>query len=239
MLNKFFPLLLLLSSFSFAQVFGPKVAVQQVEHNFGEIIQGQKVSYNFIISNSGGDALKIENVKASCGCTVAKPDKTELAPGEGTNIKVTFDSSGKMGNEEKYVYVKTNDPDNSMLKLKINAVVVPPNYQDSTMTSKIIFPEVEHDFGTVVEGKVVDYTFNFKNVGKSTLIIKDIKTSCGCTAALASSKRLKPNEEGTLKVELDTKNRSGKMTRTISVYSNDPKDPIKILKVHADVTKKG
>ncbi len=238
MIKKLFSILLLSTSFCAAQIIGPKVAVQQVEHDFGEITQGQKVTYNFIISNSGGDALKIEDVRASCGCTAAKPEKTVLGPGEGTNIKVTFDSFGKLGNQVKHIYVETNDPDQKLLKLKIKAVVLPKDYSDSVKTSKIIFPESLHNFGTVPEGKVVDYTFNFHNGGNAELIIKDIKTSCGCTAALASSKKLEPNEEGTLKVEMDTKNRSGKMVRTVSIYSNDPKTPVKVLTLSADVTKK-
>ena len=65
--------------------------------------------------------------------------------------------------------------------------------------------------------------------------IKDVKTSCGCTAALVSSKLVEPGDKGTLKVELDTSNIKGKMTRTVSVNSNDPKDPVKVLTVYAQV----
>ena len=65
--------------------------------------------------------------------------------------------------------------------------------------------------------------------------ISDIKTSCGCTAALVSSEKLSPGEEGTLRVELDSKNRKGKMSRTITVKSNDPKEPTKVLTVYADI----
>ena len=70
------------------------------------------------------------------------------------------------------------------------------------------------------------------------LEIKDIKTSCGCTAALASSKLLKPGEEGTIKVDFDTANRFGKTNRTISITTNEPETPVKILTIYADITKK-
>jgi len=49
----------------------------------------------------------------------------------------------------------------------------------------------------------------------------------------------RPGQEGTIQVELDTKNRSGKMSRTITVRSNDPKDPAKILTIYADILKQG
>ncbi len=74
---------------------------------------------------------------------------------------------------------------------------------------------------------------------RSVLTIKDIKTSCGCTAALLSQDSLAPGQDGTIKVELNTKNRSGKMSRTVTVQSNDPKDPAKVLTIYADIVKKG
>ena len=45
----------------------------------------------------------------------------------------------------------------------------------------IQFEEVEHDFGRILEGETVSYSFNFKNSGKSDLIIAEVSTSCGCT----------------------------------------------------------
>jgi hypothetical protein len=66
-----------------------------------------------------------------------------------------------------------------------------------------------------------------------------VKTSCGCTAALISKDNIEPGEEGTIKVELNTKNRSGKMSKTITVLTNDPVDPNKILTVYAEIEKAG
>ena len=61
-----------------------------------------------------------------------------------------------------------------------------------------------------------------------------MKSSCGCAVASVSTKELKPGESATLKVELDTK-RKGKMSRSITVMSNDPNDPNKILTLFADI----
>jgi len=52
---------------------------------------------------------------------------------------------------------------------------------------------------------------------------------------MISSKILKAGEEGTLRVELDTKDREGKMNRNITIQSNDPKEPNKALIIFADV----
>lgn len=231
--------LILLLCFTFitcAQVVGPKASTQQMEYDFGTIEQGKIATHNFTLINTGGDSLRITDVHASCGCTAAKPDKNELAPGESINIKVDFNSAGKMGKQEKWVYVKTNDPDNQELKFKFTGnVIAAVDVKEDLSAPHLSFTESQHDFGTVNEGKVVDYTFKFKNSGKGVLEVKNVSTSCGCTVALISSKTLKPGEEGTLRVELDTKDREGKMNRNVTIQSNDPKEPTQALLLFADI----
>ncbi|UCH65001.1 MAG: DUF1573 domain-containing protein [Ignavibacterium sp.] len=233
-MRKFLTLLILFTSLSFAQLLNPKLVLQQNEHDFGDMVQGEEVSHVFVLSNSGGGLLKINNVKPSCGCTAAMPEKTELGPGESTNLTVSFNSKGRRGKQKKIVRIETNDPENpqQIITIKGNVVVEKAN-NDAQPVLK--FSETQHDFGKIEQGKVVEHTFKFQNTGKSILKINDIKTSCGCTAALVSNEKIAPGEEGTLLVELDTKNRRGKMSRTITINSNDPKEPTKVLTVYADI----
>jgi len=237
MLNKIFVFILCLSFTSFAQLMGPKAASQQMDYDFGNIVEGKVVDHYFVVTNNGGDILKITNVRASCGCTAAKPEKDELKPGESTKINFKFNSAGRLGHQEKYVYVNTNDPDNREMKFKFYGTIVQSEVIKKTDQPRIYFKETQHDFGVVKEGNSYNHTFSFKNTGKATLKIKDIKTSCGCTAALISSKEIKPGAEGTLKIELDTTNRIGRMSRTITVESNDPEEPNKILTIFAEPKK--
>ncbi len=88
----------------------PKAEFSATEYNYGKIKAGEKVTYDFRITNVGKKPLIIRKVKASCGCTAANPDKSELKPGESTTIKVTFDSTGRSGRDSKSVTVITNDP---------------------------------------------------------------------------------------------------------------------------------
>lgn len=85
------------------------------------------------------------------------------------------------------------------------------------------------------EGEKVEHLFQFTNAGKTDLEILDVRTSCGCTAAILSKKILKPGEEGSLKVQFDSSNRSGKVSRTVSLLSNDPVEPTKTLTIFADI----
>lgn len=102
-------------------------------------------------------------------------------------------------------------------------------------TPRISFTQESYDFGNVLQGKVVESTFTFENRGIADLLIKEVTTSCGCTAALVSSNVIKPGETGQIKVSYDSQGRAGKVSRTITIVSNDPVEPIKELTITATV----
>ena len=222
-----FLIFILLAQITAAQNFftqnTPQILSPKPHHDFGEILEGQVVTHLFEITNQGTADLKITKVRATCGCTAAQPAQTELKPGEKTTIKVEFDSSRRLGLQQKLVYVFSNDPKTPEYKLTFNAVVVEKlEAPKGAKVAKLVLEKKQYDFGNVEEGKVVEGKIGFTNAGQATLEIIDVKTSCGCTAALLSSKKLNPGEKGTLKIELDTSNREGILTRTVTLYSNDP-----------------
>ena len=75
----------------------PELSFEKLSHNFGEIIQGESVSHQFVFTNTGQGDLIISNAKGSCGCTVPKWPRKPIAPGEESEIKVTFNSNGREG----------------------------------------------------------------------------------------------------------------------------------------------
>jgi len=102
----------------------PKLVFDEQNHDFGELKQGGKVSWDYHFNNTGKRDLVIRRVKASCGCTAADPEKTLLKPGESSFIKVNFNTNGLLGDEYKTVMVISNDPDTSMHVLTFSAKVV-------------------------------------------------------------------------------------------------------------------
>ncbi|MFZ5948960.1 MAG: DUF1573 domain-containing protein [Stygiobacter sp.] len=239
-MKKLIILLFILGNILFAQFNQPKIEAKKYNHDFGTVVEGQIVITNFEIVNNGSAELKIDKVNASCGCTAAFPTKNILKPGEKTNIKVEFNSSGRLGPQEKYVYVSSNDPLNKELKLSFKCVVVDKSVAKEAKAKlpKLKLSKTEHNFGDVEEGKLVETKIGFKNVGNADLIISEVKTSCGCTAALLSSKKLQPGESGNLRIELDTNGREGKLTRTIVIYSNDPEGPNQVITLIANILKR-
>jgi serine/threonine protein kinase len=81
-------------------------------YNFGTITQGDKVVTEFKITNTSNADITISNALGSCGCTVPEYPKTPIKPGQSGIIKVTFNSTGKKGQQDKTVTVTiTNGSD--------------------------------------------------------------------------------------------------------------------------------
>jgi hypothetical protein len=101
----------------------PKIEFNSKVFEFGEITEGQKVDYVFKIMNKGKKDLLIRSAKASCGCTAANPGSNLIKPGESTDLKVTFDSQGKEGMQNKTVTVISNDPNQATVVLQVTGKV--------------------------------------------------------------------------------------------------------------------
>ncbi len=103
----------------------PEFTFETDNHEFGEIQQGEKVTYAFKFKNSGKAPLVISTASASCGCTVPEYTKDPVQPGEEGFINVTFDSSGKSGMTSKTVTLIANTIPNTKV-LTISADILVP-----------------------------------------------------------------------------------------------------------------
>lgn len=236
-----FPLLLVLAvTYLQAQVTGPKLSVPNDNYDFGDVNEGEKVAHNFTLLNNGDDILVIERVSASCGCTAAQPAQDTLKPGESTNLEVVFNTSRRRGLQKKYVYIVSNSADEKNYRIQFTANVLQREADKDVVkpAPKLRLTTNQYNFGQVPEGDKVTANIEFTNIGTAILDIREVKSSCGCTAALLDKKQLNPGEKGTLHIEFDSANRSGKLTRTVTLYSNDPVQPVQPITLYVNVTKK-
>ncbi len=91
-----------------AKATGATLDLVDKTYEFGEIIQGAKVEYTFKFTNNGSQPLIISNVRTTCGCTVPKWPREPIAPGEGGEIFVVFNSAGKSGAQNKVITILSN-----------------------------------------------------------------------------------------------------------------------------------
>lgn len=103
----------------------PKIEFEKDFHDFGKIIQGEKVTFAFKFKNTGKSLLLISSVSTSCGCTVSDYPKEPIMPGRSGKVDVSFDSEGKRGPQNKTITIFANTQPNSTL-LRIQTMVMLP-----------------------------------------------------------------------------------------------------------------
>ena len=101
----------------------PKISFRETEYIFGEIEEGKKVEHTFAFENSGTKPLFISAVVSTCGCVVAEFPQKPVTKGQTENIKVTFDSAEKIGQQAKTLIIQSNAV-NGEIKLKIKGNVI-------------------------------------------------------------------------------------------------------------------
>ncbi len=102
----------------------PVLSFDNVDHDFGTISEGEKVSYTYTFKNSGEAPLIIQNAQPSCGCTVPEWSKEPIPVGGTGYVKAEFDSNGKPNIQNKTITVTANTwPKVSTLRFK--AMVTP------------------------------------------------------------------------------------------------------------------
>jgi hypothetical protein len=88
-------------------------------YQFGTVDEGKVVEHSFRFRNDGEFPLIINNVSASCGCTIPEWPRDPIAPKEESSILVRFNSKGKPGPQVKTITVYANtEPAYSELRLQ-------------------------------------------------------------------------------------------------------------------------
>jgi hypothetical protein len=99
----------------------PVIEFERTTYDFGEVVQGEKLSYTFKFKNTGKSNLIIFSSEATCGCTTSMPPKAPIRPGETGEIKVVFDSSSQKGKVVKRILVGANTyPAETILTITAN-----------------------------------------------------------------------------------------------------------------------
>ena len=102
-------------------------------------------------------------------------------------------------------------------------------------TPRITFAKRIHDFGVIADGRDYYTTFRFTNTGTGTLVISEVKATCGCTVPTLAKTEYAPGESATLRVTFNPSGKAGAQNKAISVISNAPSQSVTKLAIRADV----
>lgn len=102
---------------------GPRLTLSKREWNFGQLWHGDPCSTEVELRNVGDAALKIIDIKSSCGCATAKPKKKELAPGETDTMTVTYQTTKNAKKVTQTITIITNDPVEPQMRFLVKGEV--------------------------------------------------------------------------------------------------------------------
>lgn len=108
-----------------------EITFEKSTFDFGDIKQGQVVNAVFKFKNTGKEPLILSNVSTTCGCTVPSWPKDPIAPGKSAEISATFNSAGKMGQQNKVITIFSNAK-NGQAQVSIVCNVLPADAPATT-----------------------------------------------------------------------------------------------------------
>jgi hypothetical protein len=169
---------------------------------------------------------------------------TLIKPRETGKITITYDASeiddwgmivsrvgiivnGKTKNEYRLMITANRGEDFSKL-----------TQEQRRNAPKLKFDTTVYNFGTITEGQVINHNFTYTNTGKSDLVFRKIKSTCGCTVVNQDTKVVKPGEKGSLKVTFNSQGKKGAQTQSVLVICNDPVNTVTRLYIRGTVEKK-
>jgi Protein of unknown function (DUF1573) len=88
--------------------FDKYLKLNKTNHDFGKLPQGPTANTEFTVKNISKDTITIENVQASCGCTVPDWTRTPIFPGKSGMIKAVYNTQGRPGSFNKSLTIRTN-----------------------------------------------------------------------------------------------------------------------------------
>ncbi len=202
--------------------------------------QGKK-SEEVEIINTSEEPVKIGFERVPDHITIKAVPET-LAAGAKGKLVATYDAAKK--NDWGFVYdqifVAFNDKVDYKNRISVNA-----NIQEDFNTwsedqkanaAKINVDNKIFDFGSIKQGDLAKHTYYITNTGKSNLIIRKVKASCGCTAITPEKTVIAPGEKTSIKAEFNSRGKSGRQNKSITVITNDPLASNILLRIQGTVT---
>ncbi|HLP74695.1 MAG TPA: DUF1573 domain-containing protein [Bacteroidales bacterium] len=218
------------------------VRFESVQLAFTNIKKTEKKIRVMPVINTSNEPVKIEFENVPAHLTLKVTPET-LKPGQKGLVEGTFDASKNpgWGNVSDIIRVKLNGvpQNNSYYYISANLVEDFSKLSKEELANAPVFKteSLVVDLGKIKGQTQNNVEFKFTNAGKSDLYIRHVRASCGCTAIVdgQQGEAIKPGQSGTIKATFNSGGYSGKVSKAVYVYVNDPLRSEVMLQLSADV----
>ncbi len=204
--------------------------------NLGKIFINQEVSISeFAVVNEGKEKIDFTGVVAPAYVHVTTPQS--LQPGARGLIKITYDAKAKnrYGFQTDNIELKTTDSLNPLKSFSLYATIEEffPTLtaEELAKAPMLAIDQYEVDFLRVKRVPIIENSVSIQNKGKKNIELRYIQSNCSCVVATSDKQVLKPGEAATLSIKFITEGRDGTQNKAITIYSNDPRNPVQRITV--------
>ncbi len=206
----------------------PKIDFDSSDKKFPLIISGETVEIDYTVKNAGDSELRIIEVKPTCGCSSSKLEKNTLAPGEETQITLSFNSTHYQGMVTKSAIVISNDPKMEKARITFSGEVKPIAEVDP----------LPLNFGTLKENQVVTKTITIKPAIPEKFEIVKTQVKGGHVEVLSCTKTINDGSQYELKIKIDPKNDVGRIYERVYVFYGEKRNENIVIGVFGNVEEK-
>ncbi|MEZ5069825.1 MAG: DUF1573 domain-containing protein [Bacteroidales bacterium] len=209
---------------------------------FGNVKNTEVAEKNLEIVNTTESNLTIEFERVPSHIQI-RAEPATLKPGQKGLLVASYDVPGR--NDWGFVIdrmgLKINGVSERNYALVVSANIeedfaaLSPQQLANAPVLQVDNPEFQ--FGTIKQGEDVEHTYILSNNGKSNLLIRSVKASCGCTAVQPEKNMVAPGESVKIKTVFRSAGKMGSQNRTVTIITNDPKQSKMILWVKGEVVK--
>ncbi len=227
-----------------AELYPREIGVLRAKLNhisFAEITENEVKSEDLELVNDTDKPVKVGFRTVPKHITAVAEPETIPANGKG-NLKITYNAkeANTYGFASHRIYLSLNGSNDYNASIGVSATIQEDfsslNAQQLQNAPVARFSEMSHDFGEMKQGDKKDHIFTLTNDGKSELVIRNVRSSCGCTAVAPSKKVIAPGESAPIKVTFDSRGKRGRQSKTVTVITNDPKTPTNMLRISCNIT---
>lgn len=201
--------------------------------NMGKVfIKDEFTVRDFQVMNGGAKPLTFSGKYLGPAYIKIDVHPKTLQSGEKGNIKVSYNGNmkGKYGFQADNVEIFTDDEMNSTKSFSVYATLE-DEFPQLSAADLAKAPQLRVQFSTLDFGKLKPNTaaireVQFYNTGKKELDIKSLQGNCTCITASIEKESIKPGESASVKISLDPQDRKGSLQKALTIYSNDPQNPV-------------
>lgn len=201
--------------------------------NMGKVfIKDEFTVRDFQVLNGGSKPVTFSGKTMGPAYVKIDVQPKTLAPGEKGNIKVSYNGKmkGQYGFQSDNIQITTDDELNPIKSFSVYATLEDEfpqlSAEDLAKAPQLRVQATTLDFGRLRPNTASVKEIQLFNTGKKELDIKSLQGNCTCVTASAERTSIKPGESSSVKISLDPQDRKGALQKSLTIYSNDPQNPV-------------